>query len=96
MNMRDGILICLGKGNEDWNYSAPHGAGRILSRGAAKKVVNIDDFRNSMNGIYSTSVNESTLDESPFAYKDMNVIIECIKDTVDVIDIVKPILNIKA
>lgn len=96
MNMRDGVLICIGKGNEDWNFSAPHGAGRILSRSAAKKSVNIEDFKNTMSEVYSTSVTEATLDESPFAYKDMNTIIECIKDTVKIIDIVKPILNIKA
>lgn len=96
MNMRDGVLICIGKGNEDWNYSAPHGAGRIMSRSAAKKAVNIDDFKNTMSEVYSSSVNEATLDESPFAYKDMNIIIDCIKDTVDIIDIIKPILNIKA
>lgn len=96
MNMRDGVLICIGKGNEDWNFSAPHGAGRILSRGAAKKSIKIDDFAATMEGIYSSSVSESTLDESPFAYKDMNTIIECIGDSVDVIDIVKPVLNIKA
>lgn len=96
MNMRDGVLICVGKGNEDWNYSAPHGAGRILSRSAAKRSVKIEDFIETMSEVYSSSINESTLDESPFAYKDMNTIIECIKDTVDVVDIVKPILNIKA
>lgn len=96
MNMRDGVLICIGKGNEDWNYSAPHGAGRILSRGAAKRSVDIEEFRQTMTGVYSTSVNESTLDESPFAYKDMNTIIECITDTVDIVAIVRPILNIKA
>lgn len=96
MNMRDGTLICMGKGNPDWNFSAPHGAGRILSRGAAKKTVNIEDFRTTMQGVYSTSISESTLDESPFAYKDMDVIIECIRNTVNIIDIVKPILNIKA
>jgi RNA-splicing ligase RtcB len=96
MNMRDGVLIGIGKGNADWNYSAPHGAGRIMSRSEAKKNVNIDEFKNTMNNIYSTSINEKTLDESPFAYKDMNIILDCIKDTVDVIDIIKPILNIKA
>lgn len=96
MNMRDGVLICVGKGNEDWNFSAPHGAGRILSRGAAKRTVKLDDFTETMNGIYSSSINKDTLDESPFVYKDMNTIIDCIKDTVEIIDVVKPILNIKA
>ncbi len=96
MNMRDGSLICIGKGNPDWNYSAPHGAGRIMSRSEAKESVNFDAFKESMNGIYSTSVVESTIDESPMVYKPMNEIIENIKDTVEVIDIIKPIYNFKA
>lgn len=96
INMKDGTLICVGKGNSDWNYSAPHGAGRLLSRGAAKRTLSMDDYRESMSGIYSTSVCESTLDESPMAYKPMNEILEAIKDTVDVIDILKPVYNFKA
>lgn len=96
MNMRDGVLLCMGKGNEDWNYSAPHGAGRIMSRSAAKKSVTLEEFSDSMKGVFSTSVNEATIDESPFAYKDMSVIMENISDTVDIIDIIKPVLNIKA
>ena len=96
MNMRDGSLICIGKGKEDWNYSAPHGAGRIMSRSKAKKNIEIDEFKESMNGIYSTSVCNSTIDESPMAYKPMGEIIECIKDTVDIIKIIKPIYNFKA
>lgn len=96
INMKDGTLICVGKGNSDWNYSAPHGAGRLLSRGEAKRTLSMDDYRESMRGIYSTSVCESTLDESPMAYKPMNEILEAIKDTVDVIDILKPVYNFKA
>lgn len=96
MNMRDGSLICIGKGNPDWNYSAPHGAGRIMSRSQAKDRVNLDDFEESMKGIYSTSVCESTIDESPFVYKPMQEIIDNIKDTVEIVDIIKPIYNFKA
>ena len=96
INMRDGSLICIGKGNPDWNYSAPHGAGRILSRSDAKEAVGIDEFRESMKGIYSSSVVESTLDESPMVYKPMQEIVENIKDTVDIIKIIKPIYNFKA
>lgn len=96
MNMRDGSLICIGKGNEDWNYSAPHGAGRLMSRSKAKENIGIDEFKESMNGIYSTSVCDSTIDESPMAYKPMGEIIECIKDTVDIVKIIKPIYNFKS
>lgn len=96
INMRDGSLICVGKGNPDWNYSAPHGAGRVMSRSKAKETINMHDFKESMKDIYSTSVVESTIDEAPMVYKPMNEIIENIKDTVDVIDIIKPIYNFKA
>lgn len=96
LNMRDGSIIAIGKGNEDWNYSAPHGAGRILSRRAAKKQLSMDEFIKSMNGIYTTSLSESTLDESPMAYKPMQEIIAYIKDTVEIIDIIKPVYNFKA
>lgn len=96
MNMRDGSLICIGKGNPDWNYSAPHGAGRIMSRSQAKDKVNLDDFEESMKGIYSTSVCTSTIDESPFVYKPMQEIMDNIKDTVEIVDIIKPIYNFKA
>lgn len=95
-NMRDGLLICEGKGNADWNFSAPHGAGRILARNQAKRLLDMDEFSKEMTGIYSTSVCESTLDESPMAYKDKNVIIEAIRDTAVILDTVRPILNIKA
>lgn len=94
--MRDGSLICIGQGNPDWNYSAPHGAGRILSRSKAKDAVSMDDFKDSMSGIYSTSVTESTIDESPFVYKPMDEIMENIKDTVSIVDRIIPIYNFKA
>lgn len=96
MNMRDGSLICVGKGNPDWNYSAPHGAGRILSRSQAKDLVDFDEFKESMKGIYSSSVVESTIDESPMVYKPMDEIMANIKDTVDIVDVIKPIYNFKA
>lgn len=96
MNMRDGSLICVGKGNHDWNYSAPHGAGRIMSRAQAKDNVDFDEFKHSMEGIFSTSVVQSTIDEAPMVYKPMAEIMENIKDTVDIIDVIKPIYNFKA
>lgn len=94
-NMRDGIAICVGKGNADWNYSAPHGAGRAMSRNAAKKSIAIEDFQKSMDGIFSTSVCFGTLDESPQAYKSKEDILRLIEPTADVISMVKPRLNIK-
>lgn len=96
INMRDGSIIAIGKGNEDWNNSAPHGAGRIMSRSKAKETINLEEFKNSMQGIYTTSVNESTVDESPFVYKPMQEIIDNIKDTVEIQKIIKPIYNFKA
>ena len=96
INMRDGSLICVGKGNSDWNYSAPHGAGRLMSRNKAKELLNIDDFKSTMKDVYSTTVNESTLDEAPMAYKSMEEIIDNIHDTVEIIKIIKPIYNFKA
>lgn len=94
-NMRDGIAICIGKGNAEWNYSAPHGAGRAMSRNAAKKNIAMEEFEKSMNGIFSTSVCPSTLDESPQAYKPMEEILRLIEPTAEVITIVKNRLNIK-
>lgn len=94
-NMRDGILICEGKSNPSWNYSAPHGSGRILSRSKAKEVVNLDEFINSMKGIYSKSVDINTLDEAPQVYKDSKVIEEAIKDTVNIINRIIPTHNMK-
>lgn len=96
MNMRDGCIIAIGKGNDDWNQSAPHGAGRVMSRNMAKKQISLEDYKKSMQGIYSTSIDKETIDESPMVYKPMEEIIEYIKDTVDVIDIIKPIYNFKA
>lgn len=96
INMRDGSVIAIGKGNPEWNYSAPHGAGRIMSRSQAKKAINLDDYRTAMQGIYTTSVNENTIDEAPMAYKSLDDIIDVIRDSVDVVDIMKPVYNFKA
>lgn len=96
INMRDGSIIAIGKGNEDYNYSAPHGAGRLMSRSVAKESIGMKEFKESMKGIYTTCVNRSTIDESPMAYKDINSIIENIQDTVDIVDIIKPVYNFKA
>ena len=96
INMRDGCIIGKGKGNEDWNYSAPHGAGRLMSRSKAKEIIDLSEFEETMKGIYTTSVNQSTIDESPMVYKPMNEIVENIKDTVDILKIIKPIYNFKA
>lgn len=96
MNMRDGSLICIGKGNAEWNYSAPHGAGRMFSRRAAKKALNMADFKDTMQGIWTTSVNEETLDEAPMAYKPMIEITSAIVETVDIVKVIKPVYNFKA
>lgn len=96
INMRDGSIIAIGKGNEDWNCSAPHGAGRILSRGKAKEAISLDDFVETMKDVYTTSVCESTIDESPFAYKPMEEILNNIVDTVDILEVIKPIYNYKS
>ena len=96
MNMRDGSLICIGKGNGDWNFSAPHGAGRIMSRSAAKKSITLNQFEKAMKGIYSSTINKSTLDEAPFAYKPMDEIVSNIGDTADIIKTIKPLYNFKA
>lgn len=95
INMRDGSLFCIGRGNEEWNYSAPHGAVRVLSRTKAKENITLDEFKNSMKGIYSTSISESTIDESPMAYKDINEIKSLISDTVNVLDVFKTVYNYK-
>lgn len=96
INMRDGSLICIGKGNADWNYSAPHGAGRLMSRSKAKEMITLEEFRKTMEGIYSTTVNKSTLDECALAYKPMEEIVSNIQDTVEILDIIKPVYNFKA
>lgn len=96
INMRDGCIIGVGKGNDDWNQSAPHGAGRIMSRSKAKETVSLEEFSQSMEGIYTTSVNASTLDESPMVYKPMDEIVANIEDTVEILKIIKPIYSFKA
>ncbi len=96
INMRDGSVLAVGKGNPEWNFSAPHGAGRIMSRKAAKEQLNLEEYRETMKGIYTTSVNELTLDEAPMAYKSLADIIDVIRDSVYIIDIMKPIYNFKA
>lgn len=96
INMRDGSLICKGKGNEDWNWSAPHGAGRLMSRSKAKELLSMEEYTESMRGVFTTSVNPSTLDEAPQAYKPMSEIINAVEDTAEVLEIIKPIYNFKA
>ena len=96
INMRDGSLICLGKGNEDWNYSAPHGAGRLMSRAEAKQSFTVSEFKKQMEEVYTTSVGKATLDECPMAYKGMQDILDNIGPTADVVKIIRPIYNFKA
>lgn len=96
INMRDGSLVCVGKGNEDWNCSAPHGAGRIMSRTQAKKELDLEEFKVEMSGIYSTTVNMDTIDEAPMAYKTMDDIVANIAPTAEIVKIIKPIYNFKA
>lgn len=95
MNMRDGSILGLGKGNKEWNYSAPHGAGRILSRKQAKEILDIEQYKKSMEGIYTTSISLNTLDEAPQAYKPVEDILDMVKKTVDVIEVLKPVYNYK-
>ncbi|MGN1165210.1 MAG: RtcB family protein [Lachnospiraceae bacterium] len=96
INMKDGSVLAVGKGNPEWNYSAPHGAGRIMSRTRAKNELSLEEYRKMMEGVYTTSVNENTLDEAPMAYKSLEDIIDVIKESVDVIEVLKPIYNFKA
>ena len=96
INMRDGSVLAIGKGNPEWNYSAPHGAGRVMSRTKAKNTLSMEEYQETMKGIYTTSVNENTLDEAPMAYKSLEDIIDVIRESVDVIDVMKPIYNFKA
>ena len=96
INMRDGSVLAVGKGNPEWNYSAPHGAGRVLSRTRARNTLSMDEYQACMRGVYTTSVNPKTLDEAPMAYKSLHDIIDVIRDAVDVIDIMKPVYNFKA
>ena len=94
-NMRDGLIICEGKSNPEWNCSAPHGAGRLLSRSAAKELINMEEYEESMKGVFSTSVQHDTIDESPMAYKDPKEILDAIKDTVEILYFIKPVINMK-
>ncbi len=96
LNMRDGSVLAVGRGNAEWNYSAPHGAGRLLSRKGAKQKLSLEEYQKAMEGIYTTSVCNATLDEAPMAYKSLEDIIDVIRDSVDVIDIMKPVYNFKA
>ena len=96
INMRDGSVLAIGRGNPEWNYSAPHGAGRLMSRRAARENLDLAEYKKTMEGIYTTSVNEKTLDEAPMAYKSLEDIIDVIRESVDVIDVMKPIYNFKA
>ena len=96
INMRDGSVLAVGKGNPEWNYSAPHGAGRIMSRTRAKESLDLEEYKKAMEGIYTTSVNENTIDEAPMAYKSLGDIIDVIRESVDVIEVLKPIYNFKA
>ena len=96
INMRDGSVLAVGKGNPEWNFSAPHGAGRLMSRTAAKERLDLEEYRREMAGVYTTSVNEATLDEAPMAYKSLSDIIDVIGESVDIIEVLKPVYNFKA
>ena len=96
INMRDGSIIAIGKGNPEWNYSAPHGAGRIMSRSKAKEAIYLEAYRAAMEGIYTTSVSEQTIDEAPMAYKSIDDILDVIQESVEIVDIMKPVYNFKA
>ncbi len=95
INMQDGLIICRGKGNSDWNCSAPHGAGRLLKRSEAKELIDMEEYQKSMEGIYTTSVGRSTIDESPMAYKDPKEILRLIEPTVEVLYFIPPVINMK-
>ena len=96
INMRDGSVLAIGKGNPEWNYSAPHGAGRIMSRMQAKAQLSMDDYKKAMDGVYTTSISQETLDEAPMAYKSLSDILDVIGDTMEIIDVMKPVYNFKA
>jgi RNA-splicing ligase RtcB len=96
INMKDGSLLCRGRGNPAWNCTAPHGAGRVLKRSDAKASLSMEEYRMEMEGIYSTSVNESTLDESPMAYRRIEEILDAIEPTAEVVEILTPLYNFKA
>ena len=94
--MRDGSIIAIGKGNPEWNFSAPHGAGRVMSRTKAKETLTMEEYREAMKDVFTTSVNENTLDEAPMAYKSLEDIIDVIAESVDVVEVIKPRYNFKA
>ena len=96
INMRDGSILAIGKGNPEWNYSAPHGAGRVMSRTQAMKSLSMDEYRKTMEGVYTTSISEGTLDEAPMAYKSLEDIIDVVAESVDIIEVMKPVYNFKA
>ena len=96
INMRDGSIIAIGRGNEEWNYSAPHGAGRVMSRKTARDTLSLDEYQKAMEGIYTTTANLETIDEAPMAYKRMEDIIDAIREAVDIVEIIKPVYNFKA
>jgi len=96
LNMRDGCLLCVGKGNPDWNWSAPHGAGRLMSRADSRQSFTLSQYKKEMKGVYSTSVSRETLDESPMAYKPVDEIIAQIGDTVTITERIQPVYNFKA
>lgn len=96
INMRDGSIIAIGKGNPEWNFSAPHGAGRLMSRTKAKETISMEEYKEAMKNVFTTSVNESTLDEAPMAYKSLEDIIDVITESVDVVEVIKPVYNFKA
>ena len=96
INMRDGSLICVGRGNEDWNFSAPHGAGRLMSRKKAQKVLSMDEYQRAMVGVYTTSVTPDTLDEAPMAYKGIDDIVSQIGPTAEIVERIQPVYNFKA
>ncbi|RGG46306.1 RtcB family protein [Roseburia sp. AF20-18LB] len=96
INMRDGSVLAVGKENPEWNYSAPHGAGRIMSRSKAKSTLSLEEYKQTMEGIYTTCVGDATLDEAPMAYKSLEDIIDVIRDSVDIIEVMKPLYNFKS
>ena len=96
INMRDGSIIAIGRGNEEWNYSAPHGAGRLMSRKEARDTLSLQEYQESMKGIYTTTASMDTIDEAPMAYKRMEDIIDVIRESVDIVEIIKPVYNFKA
>ena len=96
INMRDGSILAVGRGNPEWNQSAPHGAGRVMSRAAARQSLSLEAYKTAMAGVYTTSVSESTIDEAPMAYKSLDDILDVVSESVDVLDILKPVYNFKA